>query len=216
MRWLSICPAAGLPSQTTAAPVLGCTVLWSACLLCGWWRQWPETCHLPQSLLRLPCRSWVGASLMSLYSSRPYQYEQLHGRSSEVLAISASTAMQDLYPMSSFRATALRPHRIRTRPLSSSTYCHSCGSCHGTTSIKRSLGNSHLLHCAQPLACTMWILVSVGLYHTALVPPFLVLPCGCGSACCALSSPLNLGACCQLFCYPCMSGLHSHHRCGCM
>ena len=104
---------------------------------------------------------------------------------------------------------------LGAKPLSSSTYCHSCGSCPGTTSIRRSIGVSPLMLCPQPLACTMLILVSVG-------SPFRIGSTIFGHAqwlrVCWLCSllTLNLGACFQLFCYPCMSCWRSHHLRGCM
>ena len=156
-----------------------------------------------------------GASLVALYRSKAYQCEQLHGRSSDALASSASTAMRDLYPTSSLRATALLPRQNGTKPLSSSTYCHSCGSCPGTTSIRRSIGDSPLMLCPLPLACTMLILVPVG---SPVRTGSTIFGHALWLRVCWLCSliTLNLEACCQLFCYLCMSCWRSHHLRGCM
>ena len=92
---------------------------------------------------------------------------------------------------------------------------HSYGSCPGTTSIRRIIGDSLLMLCPQPLACTMLILVSVGspvrIGSTIFGHALWLRVCWL----CSLIT-LNLGACFQLFCYPCMSCWRSHHLRGCM
>ena len=82
MRWLSICPAAGLPSQTTAAPALGCTLVWSACVFRGWWRQWleimpPATAFAALALPRLGWRFPGGPVQIQALSVRAATWAQL-------------------------------------------------------------------------------------------------------------------------------------------